>query len=79
MGSVTKVLAYVAKLRRDNLLKDKNLHVCCKHFEETCFQIDLKVSCCFFLLLVCRQNMFLGTLFSLTLHFTLILRWSGYS
>ena len=37
----------IAKLKRANLLKDKNLHVCRKHFEENCFQRDLKVSSIF--------------------------------
>ena len=37
----------IAKLKRADLLKDKNLHVCRKHFEENCFQRDLKVSSIF--------------------------------
>ena len=77
MGSVTKVLAYIAKLKRDNLLKDKNLHAFRKHFEETCFQLDLKVSCIF--LIACLSAKYVLGHISLTLNFTLILRWSGYS
>ena len=77
MGSVMEVLAYIAKLRRDNLLKDKNLHVCRKHFEEICFQIDLKLSYIFMIAGLSAKYV-LGHI-SLTLHFTLILRWSGYS
>ena len=72
-----EVLAYIAKLRRANLLKDKNLHVCCKHFEEICFQVDLKVSCIF--LVACLSAKYVLGHISLNLHFTLILRWSGYS
>ena len=35
---------WIAKLKIDNLPKDKNLHFCHGHFEENCFQRDLRVS-----------------------------------
>ena len=66
----------IAKLKRANLLKDKNLHVCRKHFEENCFQRDLKVSSIF--LITCLSPKYVLGHISLTLHFTLILRCSGY-
>ena len=34
---------WIAKLKRANSPKDENLHVCHEHFEENCFQLDLRV------------------------------------
>ena len=34
---------WIAKSKRANLPKDENLHVCHEHFEENCFQLDLRV------------------------------------
>ena len=59
----------IAKLKRANLLKDKNLHVCRKHFEENCFQRDLKVSSIF--LIACLSAKYVLGHISLTVHFTL--------
>ena len=67
----------IAKLKRANLLNNKKLHVCRKHFEENCFHGDLKVSSIF--LIACLSAKYVLGHISLTLHLTLIVRWSGYS
>ena len=50
---------WIAKLKRAHLPKDENLNVCHEHFEEKCFQRDLRVSYIF--LIDCWQNMFIAS------------------
>ena len=39
---------WIAKLKRENLPREENIYVCHFHFEEECFQRDLKVKYFFF-------------------------------
>ena len=68
---------WIAKLKRANLPKDENLHVSQEYFEENCFQRDLRVSYIF--LIGCLLAKHVLERISATMHFTLILTWSGYS
>ena len=72
-----RVKVWLAKLKRANLPKDGNLHVCHEYFEENCFQRDLRVSYIF--LICCLLAKYVPERISETMHFTLILTWSGYS
>ena len=66
---------WIAKLKKANLPKDEN--VCHEHFEENCFQRDLRVNYIF--LIGCLLAKYVLERISATMHFTLILKWSGYS
>ena len=56
---------WIATIKKSYLPKDKNLQVCHEHFQENCFQRDLRVSYIF--LIGCllekyvKQNMFSGS------------------